>query len=293
MSREHPSDACRAARPRLETYLDGELPEAEGREVEAHLAACPECVEELGLKREVSRRFRQAVRQTSPPAEFEEQVRSAIRERQASDARPWFGSFYRVAAAVALLTMLAFGGGLLKRYLDQERLIDDLSAQLAQVFRSGFGDHLHCALFRESKHPMVQQLIEKTLVAPLGPEYEEVRRLVAGRPPDGLEIWMAHRCKYRGREFVHVALRGEDKLLSVILTPTQEGESFAASGRNAVQVSTELTLRHTAVDRFQVAGFESAGHLVFIISNLSEDGNLGIAAALGPALDRFLKSGSA
>lgn len=69
---------CEDARERLQEYLDGQLPPAETQTVEAHLAACAACREDLALLRQVD-----AALATLPvleePAAFTAQVMARVR----------------------------------------------------------------------------------------------------------------------------------------------------------------------------------------------------------------------
>jgi anti-sigma factor RsiW len=71
------SRECGAARPRLDAYLDGDLPPAEAARVEGHLAACADCAAELAdLRRTVE--MVEALPMAEPSAGFTARVLAAV-----------------------------------------------------------------------------------------------------------------------------------------------------------------------------------------------------------------------
>lgn len=66
-------------------------------------------------------------------------------------------------------------------------------------------------------------------------------------------------------------------LISLLITDRGLGEDFANADSIA---SGEL-------QRFQIAGFETAKHLVFVVSDLLHERNMEVANGLAPAVRRF------
>jgi len=92
----------------LSAYLDGELPPARERQVEAHLAACPGCRAELDGLRSVVERLRHLERAAPPQV-----LGQAVARRVALEARPR-GLVARLEAALRNLpldpaTLVTFG----------------------------------------------------------------------------------------------------------------------------------------------------------------------------------------
>jgi anti-sigma factor (TIGR02949 family) len=74
---------CDEVRPRLDAYLDGELPETERATLRGHLQGCPDCGPEaaaLELLRDDIRRFAPVHR---APEALRSQIRFAIRREAA------------------------------------------------------------------------------------------------------------------------------------------------------------------------------------------------------------------
>ena len=127
-----------------------------------------------------------------------------------------------------------------------------------------------CRLWSGSERPsallVVPQICEHLptddeLVRKIGPEYAALVPIVRKQVPEEYRMVIAHKCSYGGRKFVHLSLRNDENLLSVVITQKQNGESFPQDG--ALPESVRGVALHAArVDRFQISGFESAGQLV-------------------------------
>jgi anti-sigma factor RsiW len=92
--------ACEGWKTRLDAYLDGELPEAETREADAHVRACPECSQAALGQMQMNRAVQTAGRRFTPSADF----RRRIEQQVAAKPRRRFSLAWAVlVAAVALL----------------------------------------------------------------------------------------------------------------------------------------------------------------------------------------------
>ena len=168
----------------------------------------------------------------------------------------------------------------------QETYIDSLYAQVAAIIRVGLGDHLHCTVFRKfAKNPPTFVQMAKEM----GPDWVGLVPLVEERAPREYRIMLAHRCEYRGREFVHLALKSDAKLLSVVITPKRAGEDFSRENLTSVLDRSGIRTYGQGVESFQTAGFASRHHLAFVVSDLTKEGNLEFLTNLAPAVRRFLE----
>ena len=169
---------------------------------------------------------------------------------------------------------------------DQETYIDSLYAQVAAAIRVGLGDHVHCSFFRKfaKDPPTVEQIAKK-----MGPDWAGLVPLVEKRVPDEYRVLLAHRCGYRGRKFVHLALKSDTKLFSVVITQKRAGEAFSPENLISVLDRPGITIYGQGVEHFQTAGFESRDYLAFVVSDLTRERNLKLAAGLAPAVSRFLE----
>jgi anti-sigma factor (TIGR02949 family) len=112
---------CDEVRPKLDPYIDGEIPAAERGEVARHVATCPLCRGES----EALLRLRDAIRGQVPQHAAPEELRSRIRfelRRAAPETAPGPARASRLLAyAASVLLSLAIGSGTTLLVLDDRR----------------------------------------------------------------------------------------------------------------------------------------------------------------------------
>src|SRR5262249_21366706 len=153
------------------------------------------------------------------------------------------------------------------------------------LLRVGLRDHVHCTVFRKfpKNPPSFAEMAQK-----LGPEYEGLLPLVQGKLPGDFRIIMAHQCAYKGRKFVHMALRNDSKLLSLVIAFKQDGETFTKESLAPVLSDAGIPMFTAGAQRFEIAGFESDKHLVYVVSDMSPSRNMEILTALAPGVRDLL-----
>src|SRR5580698_3607774 len=90
---------------KLDTYLDGELPANEMRELDAHLRGCPPCAADVLGRLQMKRAVHSAGMRYRPSADFRERVRKSI---AAKPRRSPIGGWLGAAVAVALVLVVGF-----------------------------------------------------------------------------------------------------------------------------------------------------------------------------------------
>jgi len=90
---------CESWNEKLDTYLDGELGEAETRSFDAHVRACHSCSADALTRVQLKRTIQVAGRRFTPSAEFRRRVRQSI----APKPQRSFGLGWMFAAAVAVI----------------------------------------------------------------------------------------------------------------------------------------------------------------------------------------------
>lgn len=283
---------CEAVLHYFDTLIGGEPPtESDPRAVE-HVAKCADCAAELERRAQLRNRLKAAVRSEAPSPGLEYRIRQQIRETERRTPTPWYWN--RMMLRVAAMAAVCFGvwiayqiGQIRIETASQEIVIRAMKLRVAGIFGVGLGDHLHCAWYRKfpKQPPSYDELLQK-----MGPEYSPLVPLVAARVPEDYRIIMAHRCTYSGRKFVHLALRADSKLASLVITRKQQGESFQQKGGLPNDLSGGVPLYRAGVSRFEVAGFESSGYLIYFVSDAGEKENLRLLASLAPEVRNFLNS---
>ena len=284
---------CKRIRTQLGHYLSNELSVETDHEVMKHLEACAACSQELEARMLVKNLLRRAVQSETAPPVLRQRIAGRIHASEFSFSLLPFSPRWALAAAAVAAVVL---GGVMGLRWRTNRLYDDARAQAAyiravgarlpRIETVGLADHLHCAVFRRfpQEYPA-----EAVAVQQLGPQFVQLVSKVKERMPGEYRVVMAHRCSYAGRHYVHFVLKSDSKLLSLVITEKQPGESFSemeASSGSEVSVP----VYEVAAKRFQVAGFDTQGYLAFIVSDLDRKNNLQIAENLAPLVAGFLNS---
>ena len=107
---------CESWKETLDTYLDGELPEAETRSFDAHVRRCHSCSADALTRVQIKRTIQVAGKRFAPSAEFRRRMQQRI---AAKPRRGRFGFAWMTAtAAIAVLTVV----GLTATYNERERV---------------------------------------------------------------------------------------------------------------------------------------------------------------------------
>lgn len=231
--------------------------------------------------------LQRAVRGTEVPPYLAARVRAQIDGHR--KPRLWNSKVAWVAATAAVI--LGLGVAYQIRYLrstveDQQSYIASMSSQVAALMRIGLGDHIHCAFFRKypQNPPSTEQFVQS-----MGPEYSGLIPLVRKHIPETYHMDLAHLCRFDGRQFVHLVLRNDQQLLSLVITKKSPGESFETSGLLPALAHAGIPIYNSGVEHFQIASFESRDHLVYLISDLGAQRNTQLMLALAPDVRAFLK----
>lgn len=277
---------CHEILQQLDGFLDSGIAAGARSQVEAHLEHCPDCAQELAARRALRLQLRSAIQNVELPAYLETRVRA----RLTSDRRryPWAFNLGIAAAAVLVLavTTFAYDRGYM-RWTKQSResYIASVSGRVATLMRVGLGDHVHCAVFR--KYPKNPPSMAE-FVAKMGPDYSGIIPIVREHVPSDFQILLAHRCTYHARQFVHLVLRSDSALLSIVIARKGEGEAFRADELVPALSDAGISIYTSSVQRFQIAAFESRDRVVYVISDMTGPRNMEMMQAMAPALRIYL-----
>ncbi|MEP7363591.1 MAG: hypothetical protein ABI972_10080 [Acidobacteriota bacterium] len=248
---------------------------------------------EMNLNEEDSKlrqQLQRAVRSTEVPPYLENKIRASIR---GSESRQPLQFRYTWMAAAAALALAVFGGiayqlGHLRLTSNsQDSYIASVSNHVASIMRVGLRDHLHCSYFRKfpKDEPKLEE-IERKLPEP----YRGMIPIVRKHVPADFQLMMTHQCGFHDRKFVHLALKRGSQLLSVVLAVKQDGESFKTEELIPALTEAGIPFYQSGVQHFQVAAFESDRHLIYIVSDLSQDENMRTMTAMAPELKHYLNN---
>ena len=224
-------------------------------------------------------RLKVAAESEAVPPHLETRVRASLRTAPAA-RNPWRAPAWGLAAAMAVLMVGFFS--LLRR---DEAYIAKLSQTIGSVMQVGLGNHLHCTILR--KQPSTPKPLE-AMKSELGAKYAGLIPAVAAHVPNRYQVLDAHLCNYRGREFVHLVMNQGDRFISVLVVNQQPGDSFAATNLVPALAQSGISFYQQSTGNFQIAGFESAKHLVYVISDLPQEQNQQLMIAMAGDLQRAL-----
>ncbi|MFY9610878.1 MAG: zf-HC2 domain-containing protein [Blastocatellia bacterium] len=281
---------CKRIRVYLDSYVNNELTVETTHEVIRHLESCKYCTAELSAKTQIINVLRKAVRRAGAPAALRERIQRDIRR----DADAWWAPRTHVmqwaVAAAAAVVLLVGGWSVLRSSSSRGPQPRPAEATLlradtpnAAILNIGLSDHINCAVVHRQQD---QQLTPEQMAERLGSDYAGLVPIVKQRTR-GFEIVMAHRCHVEEREFIHLILRNQDRVCSLVITK-KNGESFPADDAATIeQAPTVATYRARSRD-YEVTGFETRDFLGFVVSNLSTSENRMLATSLAPAVHDFL-----
>jgi anti-sigma factor RsiW len=116
--------SCDSWQQKIDVYLDAELPEAEARELDAHLRSCPSCSSQALTRSELKRSIHLAGKEFAPDPEFRKRIQNSISPK--TPGRRW-GWIVEVGAACAAVLLLVFGSMVWIRQSQRQQLIGELT----------------------------------------------------------------------------------------------------------------------------------------------------------------------
>jgi hypothetical protein len=231
--------------------------------------------------------LKRAVKSEAPSPFLEARIRNRIRTEASKSF--WLRRLTPVVAAAIVVAGVVIAYHLGRWRLttaSQESYITSVTHRVATLMRVGLGDHIHCAVFR--KLPKDTPKVEDLAIS-LGPTYGGLVPILRKQLPAEYRLMTAHECRYHDRKFVHLVLKSDSKLLSLVIARKQPGESFAIEGLVPALAESGISFYGTGVQRFHIASFESSGHLVYFISDLDQQHNMQMMLAIAPQVNELLR----
>lgn len=230
--------------------------------------------------------LKRAVDSQQVPTHLEAKVRAKLDE--ASDPERLSRRFWLWPAATSLAAAAAAGFFWLRPMddsrvpsaVDERSYIAQVSANMSPLMRVGLGDHIHCALFR--KHPA------DAPAHALPSRYAGLIAVAERHAPRGYQVAYSHQCSYGKRLFVHLVMKKNRDVISLVLASRGEGEAFEA--RSLVQGLRQSGIPFYAEDAadFRVAAFAAKNHFVYVISSMPAQTNNALLVAMAEDINRSL-----
>ena len=270
---------CREVRELAESYLSEELLVETNHQVLRHLDQCPMCRADLAGRQELRSAVRRAFESAGEiqPSDdsrrrVEDRLRSAAGRRSwRSVRRPLAhrGAWWTAAATTLAATIVA---------------VFFLSGRdLLALARDAAGDHRDCAVrFKLAEKPISLD----DAAGRYGAAFARLRdappeQLIAAAGP--VRVVDRHACVFRGRRFAHIVLTYQGHKVSLLVSDDQQSP---VGGRRAPGAQRLGWLPPIA--GFNVAWFENATHVVFVVSDLDRETLQPAAEALAASIDSSL-----
>jgi anti-sigma factor (TIGR02949 family) len=280
---------CSSALTMMDRYMDAELDPTASGSFEAHLASCEQCAGQLEIRRSLRTRLRSVVKSEQVPFGLHDRILANLEAPRRVIQFPMARPLMAIAAAmvitvgsVALYTRSRPGRG-----ITEDSWIASVSHRLAHVMQVGMKDHLHCAVLR--KYPKDAPKLEQAM-ATMPDQFRGLAPVVQKHVPSDFKVRMAHKCGYAGREYIHLVLKNEGNLISLVIADKRPGEDFDATKLKPALVQSGIDIYSQGVDKFQIAGFESDDRLIFVVSDLSNEQNNLLMANMSADVQAFLKT---
>ena len=117
---------CESWKAKLDTYLDGEVPEQEMRTFDSHVRNCPSCCADALARVQLKRAIQVAGKRFTPSAEF----RKRMRQNMAPKPRRSFRLGWTLAAAAAIVLVV---GTLTSTYMSSRFGRDQVFSEIADL----------------------------------------------------------------------------------------------------------------------------------------------------------------
>lgn len=242
------SSECQQIRELMDSYLSEELSVETNHLVLRHLGRCQACASELTRRQ----RLRALLSQTLDMAVDVDRARQRIVHAVNREQRSWgrVARQFSVAAAVILGVAVAYW---LSRPVD------------AAAYDDSAGDHVACALQIPAATTYDAERAARNLVSP----FEGIADAV-GLTHGSYRVIDAHMCPYKGRDYVHVVLRGNGQTLSLFAEPAVRGALPTASS-TAVLTGDPLPVHATTRLGYRISAVATPEYRLYLVSERPTD----------------------
>jgi hypothetical protein len=283
---------CRGFKDLLDSYLSQELAIETNHEILRHAGHCGGCRAEMAARRRLRETLRRVCLQEKMTDEACDRLRAKLRVAAGSEAQKkfspewrevfsWKYAFRFVLPAAATVALLIFGGAYyLLRQGESPKGAPELSAAL---FDESAGDHRKCAVhFVNSRGPAAMAESVK-LYDPAYASLEKVAEIGA----QGLQLRAAHLCGYEGRKFAHLVYTRESQLISLLVTE-RDGRALKI-GEAPFDDGSQSGMQHALRDHLSMGAYQTAKHVVLVVSDLPERENSTLAERLAVPVAEHLR----
>jgi hypothetical protein len=191
-----------------------------------------------------------------------------------------------VALTIVITAAIAYQLGYMRwTASSQASYIASISQRIAGIMSIGLREHVHCSVFRD--YPKQLKPVAE-LETRMPKEYRPVIPIVTAHVPSDFKVAIAHECGFVDRSVIHIGMKSESRLLSVVLVRKKAGETFTDADVTSVLAASGAKVYTAGVQRFQIAAVESRDYLVYLVSDLPKSENGQLMLAMGPRIQAYL-----
>ncbi len=255
----HGKNPCGRYQPLLDSYVSNELLVETTHDMMRHLESCAACRFELDERMKVRGLLRRAVNGMEPAPGLRSRILAGMAQPDAPvAAKRRDVRWMRMAAGIAVLLF----SGLLFQVLVRN------PASFASLSEMAWHQHEGCTV---AGHYPAQPPTEAQMKHDLGQHYEALLPVVR-KELSHYRIRDAHICLSGGREYTHFILQNGDALVSLSLLRKQDREALRQN------------LAHARQNGGEIAAFETATHVAFVMGNIGQREAERVAVALQPGV---------
>jgi anti-sigma factor RsiW len=231
----------------MDSYLSEELSVETTHGFLRHVAECRDCAAELKCRR----RLRALLSQTLDVAVDAERVRARITHAVEREERSWkrVAGLAAVAATLVVAVAVAYWTG---------RRVD------ASAYDDSAEDHVACALTYPEGTRYDPDRAAQNLVSP----FEHIVDAV-GLSHGVYHVIDAHMCPYKGRNYAHVVIRGDNQTLSLFAERAERGALPDAP--TTVLAGDMLDVHATTQLGYRISAVATRDHRLFLVSERPTD----------------------
>lgn len=238
---------CQHVREVMDSYLSEELSVETNHDLLRHLAECRDCTAELKGRR----RLRALLSETLDVAVDADRARVRITHAVDREERSWKRAAGPAAVAATLVIAVAI------TYLTGRRV--DASA-----YHDSAEDHVACALTYAEGTRYDPDRAAQNLVSP----FEHMADAV-GLSHGAYHVIDAHMCPYKGRNYAHLVIRGDNQTLS--LFAERAGRGALPDAPTTKLAGDMLDVRATTQSGYRVSAVATRDHRLFLVSERPTD----------------------
>ncbi len=283
-------EGCAGVCELLDSYLCDELPVETRQVLASHLAGCTACASELERRGRLRAELRNALRGAPPSPELEGRIRRAVEAAAPGRAlRP------RLVLGLAASVMVALTGALLLRRRipgvpeTPSPAVAQIEARGLMLAKLGLYDaasliHQACGVQRKYSGPPSLEVA----AARLGPH----ALIWAALQPELSDATLVdtHICPPRAsRQYGHVVLRRDSRVLSILVTRLQPGDDLSVKAQAVRIPGVEARAFEVEREGYEIEALEAGGRLGFLVSETGQADDSAFLRRVLPRLARVLK----